>query len=239
MTPLSKPKRSELIRSPRFVCAFPKSGYRAIRLRAYKPENPLATEDYSDCTIWEAARATAAAPFYFPIAKIRGKKIWDGGLSYNNLVSEVLREATDLFGEHSVSCVVSLGTGMRPANLKPKKSIWPVLGKGKKVLERVTDVQQPHKEFEEDRKREKFEYFRFSPDIKGDRIGLADYKMIEKLRTYVDEFLRDPATDTALGSCAELLAREMRPNHVTSSRGVSSVSNLGNTVSSSSRLPFK
>lgn len=115
MMPLTEPKRLELIRSPRFVGAFPKPGYRAIRLRAYKLENPPATEHYSDCTIWEAARATAAAPFYFPTAKIRGKKFRDGGLSYNNPVSEVLREGTDLFGEHSVSwSSVSVPVSVRP-----------------------------------------------------------------------------------------------------------------------------
>ena len=44
------------------------------------------------CTILEAARATSAAPTYFPEMEIDGNFYVDGGIGYNNPGDEAVRE---------------------------------------------------------------------------------------------------------------------------------------------------
>lgn len=53
--------------------------------------------------IWEAARATSAAPSFFGPIKIEGRKFGDGALNANNPVRQVWWEAKDLFRDRSDS----------------------------------------------------------------------------------------------------------------------------------------
>ncbi len=69
-----------------------------------------------NCTIWEAARATSAAPTFFKSIKIgspgSGIEYVDAGLGYNNPVNEVIAEAARVFGEDApIAGIVSIGTG--------------------------------------------------------------------------------------------------------------------------------
>src|SRR6266852_6476238 len=65
-----------------------------------------------DCKIWEAARATSAAPTFFKRIEIgREQPFIDGGLGRNNPSQVVLNEAKALFGARLIGCLVSIGTG--------------------------------------------------------------------------------------------------------------------------------
>jgi len=65
-----------------------------------------------DCKIWEAARATSAAPTFFERIEIGRKQPFiDGGLGRNNPSQVVLDEAKALFGARKIGCLVSIGTG--------------------------------------------------------------------------------------------------------------------------------
>jgi hypothetical protein len=67
------------------------------------------------CTIWEAARATSAAPTFFKSIKIAkpppGLEFIDGGLTYNNPAELALEEASRIWPHADKFCLVSLGTG--------------------------------------------------------------------------------------------------------------------------------
>jgi hypothetical protein len=67
------------------------------------------------CEIWEAARATSAAPFYFPSIVIDGREMYDGGFGTNNpSVQALLTEVLPVEGsaENLRDAVfVSIGTG--------------------------------------------------------------------------------------------------------------------------------
>jgi len=66
----------------------------------------------SDCKIWEAARATSAAPTFFKRIEIgRAQPFIDGGFGRNNPSRVVLDEAKALFGTRCIGCLVSIGTG--------------------------------------------------------------------------------------------------------------------------------
>ncbi|EKM76834.1 hypothetical protein AGABI1DRAFT_86896 [Agaricus bisporus var. burnettii JB137-S8] len=69
-------------------------------------------ETHFNCKIWEAARATSAAPAFFKRIEIgRNQPFIDGGLGRNNPSQVVLEEANALFGARQFGCLVSIGTG--------------------------------------------------------------------------------------------------------------------------------
>jgi predicted acylesterase/phospholipase RssA len=69
-------------------------------------------ETHTGCKIWEAARATSAAPTFFKRIKIgRGQHFIDGGLGSNNPSKVVLDEAKKVFPDRQIGCIVSIGTG--------------------------------------------------------------------------------------------------------------------------------
>ena len=90
----------------RFVCTTAANGS-ALRLRSYSSK-------YSPsyiCTIWEAARATSAAPTFFEPIKIKGvTTLRDGGLCNNNPILELIDEVHVEFDDCDILCIVSIGT---------------------------------------------------------------------------------------------------------------------------------
>lgn len=177
----------------------------AVRFRAY-PRQGSGSDLFQQCKIWEAARATSAAPFYFPTAVVNGVKFWDGGLANNNPVLEVLGEKSTIFPGLTTNCLVSLGTGF--SERKPTKSILPVLGKGKRVLGNVTNVHindARAKELTSTSNASDRYYFRFNPSTADDEIGLADYKMLNALTKHTERYLDHENVRTDVWRCAELL----------------------------------
>lgn len=69
--------------------------------------------------IWQAARATSAAPGFFERMVINQQEFVDGGMGYNNPIDVLWSEAQGIFleegtGTHledEIDCLVSLGTG--------------------------------------------------------------------------------------------------------------------------------
>jgi hypothetical protein len=174
----------------------------AVRFRAYPPPEG-ATAAFQKCKIWEAARATAAAPFYFPTAVVEGVKFWDGGLANNNPVLEVLSERLLAYPGRKINCVISLGTGF--SECKPTKSVFTAVGKGKQVLKNVTNVNINHERAEEQLKAENVSYFRFNPSTAEDKIGLADYKLLKALSSHTERYLGREQTKALIKDSALLL----------------------------------
>ncbi|KAJ7888025.1 hypothetical protein B0H13DRAFT_1888574 [Mycena leptocephala] len=80
-----------------------------------------------DCTIWQAGRATSAAPTFFKQIRIGPPGIEeafvDGGMGQNNPIAALLLEAQVMFPGHQIACIISLGTG-QPHTIKiPKPSL--------------------------------------------------------------------------------------------------------------------
>jgi predicted acylesterase/phospholipase RssA len=79
-----------------------RAGYNKLRLfRSYRD---------ATVSVREVARATSAAPTYFPIAKIGDERLIDGGMAANNPSVVALAEAYSLFHGRRIN-LVSLGTG--------------------------------------------------------------------------------------------------------------------------------
>ncbi|KAJ7832578.1 hypothetical protein B0H13DRAFT_2429621 [Mycena leptocephala] len=80
-----------------------------------------------DCTIWQAGRATSAAPTFFKQIRIGSPGIEeafiDGGMGQNNPIAALLLEAQVMFPDRQIACIISLGTG-QPHTIKiPKPSL--------------------------------------------------------------------------------------------------------------------
>lgn len=88
-----------------FVCAVRSTDGHTVRLRTYpRNDEDRIKRPGGSCNIWEAARATSAAPFYFEPQHINGIEYWDGGLLNNNPIDQVYWESQTLYGEHRIDC---------------------------------------------------------------------------------------------------------------------------------------
>jgi len=79
------------------------------------------TEDrYKNFKMWECARASSAAPMYFPPFELEGMPVIDGGLADNNPVACGLVEALDTMFPGCEIVVVTLGTGSSTSSISYK-----------------------------------------------------------------------------------------------------------------------
>ncbi|CAI4216620.1 unnamed protein product [Parascedosporium putredinis] len=136
-----------------FVVAMQRGGDEdtPVLFRTYRShEKPM------DCEIWEAARATSAAPMIFKPASVRidneTRSYIDAAVKWNNPSKIVLNEAKTHFGgDRSLGCLLSLGTGLRPHALDPnaKKSRWLSYNVGelkRMMTDFLTDPEEAHLE---------------------------------------------------------------------------------------------
>jgi len=95
-----------------------------FRLRTYDSNEPG-----TKCTIWQACRATTAAPTFFKYAEY-GEPIparyVDGGLGMNNSIRALVDEASRIWGpadQSCIGCVLSIDTGVKPKGGGTKRQI--------------------------------------------------------------------------------------------------------------------
>ncbi|KAI4248753.1 MAG: hypothetical protein LQ352_005817 [Teloschistes flavicans] len=95
-----------------FVCALRADKRSLILFRSYSLSNIADLEP----RIWEAGRATSAAPLFFDPIVIGpyGQTFVDGGAGHNNPIQEAYDEALASWPDRDVACIVSIGTGMSP-----------------------------------------------------------------------------------------------------------------------------
>ncbi|KAJ7886246.1 FabD/lysophospholipase-like protein [Mycena olivaceomarginata] len=118
-----------------------------VLLRTYS------TPDYpaTDCTIWQAGRATSAAPTFFKQIQIGRpgleEAFLDGGMGHNNPTAALLLEAKVLFPDKQIACVISLGTGQPHTINIPKPSLlnrFIPLDVVKAIQKIATDCEKEH-----------------------------------------------------------------------------------------------
>jgi predicted acylesterase/phospholipase RssA len=86
---------------------------RPVLMQTY--DNLPSTEAFP-AFIWQAARATAAAPTFFEPIVIDEVEYGDGGTGSNNPVELAIDEAHDIWPGRVIGCVVSIGTGLEDAS---------------------------------------------------------------------------------------------------------------------------
>ena len=184
-----------------FVCAMPaKNQERARRFRSYRVRNFEST----NCKIWEAARATTAAPTFFKRICIGEKgqaqeEFVDGGLRCNNPTREVIDEARNIFGDaRPIGCLVSIGTG-HPGTIglsKPdafQKLLPTELIHTLKMI--ATDCETTANELDKQFGKAPGLYFRFNVTHGAENISLSEWKKMPDIITHTKTYLeRNPAS---------------------------------------------
>ncbi|KAJ6011672.1 hypothetical protein N7451_003084 [Penicillium sp. IBT 35674x] len=84
-----------------------------VFLRSYTNDLEVPDADLAKIKLWEAARATSAAPAYFKPLEVGRMKLVDGGLLANNPLGWLWTEVLGVYGPtRETDCFLSIGTGM-------------------------------------------------------------------------------------------------------------------------------
>ena len=201
-----------------FVCAYESKalGGSPVLLRTYRTGSAPVS-----CSIWEAARATSAAPTFFPPIKFAsqtGGNFIDAGVGTNNPTKVLVKEAKSYYRMKSYkatqpTCLVSIGTGQQNLIqlqhaasmfwLKDRLglSIAPVLG------EIVTDCENTHDEvlLSHLDNNARDQYYRFNVPQGMQQIMLDEWAKKDDIKTYTDNYLRLNQTEQELLDCVKRL----------------------------------
>lgn len=172
------------------------------RLRNY----PSQFEEHIQCTIWQAARATSAAPTFFdPITFTNGVTFCDGALRDNNPISALIHEVDTEFPSRQISAIVSLGTGVA-ASISIGKGLASI---AKACVKISTDSEKKAEDFLEsycnENGRFRNKYFRFNVSRGLQDVGLEEWQKHDIMWSNTLSYLGKPEQRAKLSSCAQQL----------------------------------
>ncbi|KAJ6893002.1 phospholipase A I isoform X2 [Populus alba x Populus x berolinensis] len=142
--------------------------------------------------VWQAIRASSAAPYYLDDFSDDVNRWQDGALVANNPTIFAIREAQLLWPDSRIDCLVSIGCGSIPT--KVRKGGWRYLDTGQVLIESACSV---------DRVEEalstllpmlpEIQYFRFNPvdDRCGMELDETDPAIWLKLKAAVDDYVQN------------------------------------------------
>ena len=157
-----------------------------FRFRSYES----AWNQLDDVAIWQACRATSAAPTYFPPAIIGNPPVAyvDGALGYNNPIRALMDELRHLWPNHGVGCIISIGTGV-PTPRDVGRSIKPLLETMKAMS---TDTERVAREVKDEIiYSHPGRYFRFNVQRGLEGVGLEEWKEMDRVKTVTVDYLQD------------------------------------------------
>ena len=161
-------------------------------------------ETHLDCKIWEAARATSAAPAFFKRIEIgREQPFIDGGLGRNNNPSRlVLEESKRLFGSRQIGLLLSIGTGMAKTISIPRPGIFQravptnVVDAVKQI---ATDCEATHDTMEDLFANFPNTYFRLNVDHGMQDTKFSEWEKLSKVEAHTTQYMNRTEVDAKLG----------------------------------------
>ena len=190
------------------VSAVRAESLREVLIRSYATDE-IGQQNY-DCAIWEAVRATSAAPGFFEPITLRGVNaptFVDGGLRANNPIELMISESQSVWSDPLYGCVISIGTGIVP--LKPIASKSPKLHSLVQSIENITtDAEVAARRFIRTNTgrsvREANRYYRFNVDQGMTEVDLADTEKMSLMKAMSEAYLEDHSHE--IQACAKVLA---------------------------------
>ncbi|KAH6666894.1 acyl transferase/acyl hydrolase/lysophospholipase [Halenospora varia] len=204
-----------------------RGGNQAARLRTYGNDEAGPFEG----RIWEAARATSAAPTFFSPVQVADIKYGDGGTGWNNPTREAMYEASVIWPNRPIGCLISLGTGeelplqlVEVENLPrtgfmrtyvfnkvaPKQSF--LVEVAKYCKDSLTSCKTVHDDVlrNQDRDGIRGRYFRFNTPGMGN-IGLEEWSRIPDMIALTETYMESPSTRDLKLQAAGVLIRSCPP----------------------------
>ena len=171
------------------------------------------------CKVWEAARATSAAPTFFKNIEIGPRAIpfIDGGLGRNNPTAQLLEEAEDVYSKEKVACVISIGTGqVNIVNISDpnfiERNIVPI-GVIKAVVAISTDCEETAQQMEKRFKHWPGTYFRFNVDQGLQKVKLGDWEKLGQVADLTRHYIHLEEVDRKLDRAVQALLERQGQIH--------------------------
>ncbi|KAK1071777.1 hypothetical protein LTR74_003149 [Friedmanniomyces endolithicus] len=182
-----------------FVCATQDGIAKSKRLRSYHVPDDAGT----GLTIVEAARATSAAPLYFPPIVVNGQQYFDGGLESDNPILEAVKEVDQNFSDYPVAAILSIGTGATT----PKSPAGNVANFIFYMIGRVTGTERAWQRFKDE-----YNFYtpvsaRFQENTELGAIDLASADQLGRIEELAHKYLEQRDVQEELDQCARRLAR--------------------------------
>jgi predicted acylesterase/phospholipase RssA len=169
-----------------------------------------------DCTIWEAARATTAAPTFFKGIEIGGpgwkERFIDGAFGRNNPIGQVFEEAELVFPNGRVACAISIGTGQAQTIAIPKPGLFQRILPSdvvNAIVKIATHCERTAEETERRFKPSPNIYFRLNVEQGMQNITLAQWDRLGEVATHTNQYLLKAEVDQKLEAAVKAI-RERR-----------------------------
>lgn len=181
------------------------AGYDPYVFRSYEGRNftRLPKDSSKDVPIWQALRATSAAPYYFKSMEIGRSEFVAGGVTANNPSLIAIEDARVL--GLPIHCLVSIGTGVTSYMPAKKSGFWNRLfdlgakmDPLQKLIGEATDAHSIHIEVSSLPELQG-RYFRFDVPIAGADLAETQEDILQVLRNSADKYL-----STDVGSLASM-----------------------------------
>ncbi|XP_061817427.1 calcium-independent phospholipase A2-gamma isoform X2 [Nerophis lumbriciformis] len=180
---------------------------KAYVFRNYRLMPGVRSHYHGDCKykMWQAIRASSAAPGYFQEFVLEKDLHQDGGLLINNPTALAIHECKCLWPNTPLQCVLSLGTGRHETVGKNGTAYTSLKTKLTNVISSATDTEEVHTML--DALLPPDTYFRFNPYMSED-VPLNESR-VDKLNFLMGEGERYlERNDAKLRKAASVLAQE-------------------------------
>ncbi|CAD6442839.1 70f76fa4-52fb-420e-a197-e7cc39b9e563 [Sclerotinia trifoliorum] len=190
-----------------FVTSTTREGRGTRRLASYQSRGAGDLIKYTK--IWEAARATSAAPSFFDPVVIGpyGEKFLDGGTGANNPVVELWNEAKDIWSsvtlEAQLRCLISIGTGVPKAEAfgeHPAEIFRTILAIATDTEKTAQDFHRRHNDLDKDNI-----YYRFNVQRGLETVGLNETKKLAIIASATRSYMAQQDVQNQLRICEERL----------------------------------
>lgn len=177
----------------------------------------LSTYDPNDRTtrIWEALRATSAAPTFFEEMQFGTPKVTylDGGVGFNNPCAEVDYAAKALWDNRPIGVIVSVGTGLQSLSSVKKMATWLPFGLGTDIAlatalaSMATSTARVDNEMRRMYNNSDTRYFRFDVDRGLANISLEQWMKEDEMASLTEQYMSDGEQLRSAHQVGEIMAK--------------------------------
>lgn len=176
----------------------------------------LSTYDPNDRTtrIWEALRATSAAPTFFEEMQFGTPKVTylDGGVGFNNPCAEVDYAAKALW-DNPIGVIVSVGTGLQSLSSVKKMASWLPFGLGTDIslatalAGMATSTARVDNEMRRMYNNSDTRYYRFDVDRGLANISLEQWMKEDEMASLTEQYMQDGEQVRRAREFGEMMAK--------------------------------